>query len=403
MKQITLISIACFVSSFSFAQSVGIGTLTPDSSAALHVVAIDSGKGFLVTGTETSTGTVPILGAGTRMMFYPGKSAFRAGTVTGTQWEGINAGLYSAAFGYNCMARGQYGFATGRATKARATSSFAGGDSSFAGGNFSFAFGSLDSAGNTYSIAIGNGAYIPPLSSIQTGSSVANAYASMALNGGSAKNIGAFSLGYNALSSGVSSTSIGPFSTAIGDESSALGVGTIASSYYSTALGSFNDTIATSSATAYVATDPLLIIGNGSGDLTRSNAMVILKNGNTGIGVNNPTTNKLEVNGNTETDSLQIGGTGSKFSKMLSGSTLIGSSGTVETTVTVVFPTAFASEPRVICSVVNDDPAQPNVNDAWVASVRNISTTQCVVNIYRIDNPSGWSSAAHLSWIAFTN
>ena len=50
-------------------------------------------------------------GAGSRMFYYPKKSAFRAGLVTGTQWDDANVGNYSVAMGYNVTASGSYSFA----------------------------------------------------------------------------------------------------------------------------------------------------------------------------------------------------------------------------------------------------------------------------------------------------
>ena len=86
---------------FAHAQNVGIGTPTPDSSALLHVdVGSSTTKGLLVNGTfNLLTSTVPNLGAGSRMMFYPGKAAFRAGRVDGLQWDNANLGFYSFATG----------------------------------------------------------------------------------------------------------------------------------------------------------------------------------------------------------------------------------------------------------------------------------------------------------------
>jgi hypothetical protein len=118
--------------------------------------------------------------------------------------------------------------------------------------------------------------------------------------------------------------------------------------------------------------------------------------------VNNPGTNKLQVFGNTQTLSLQVSN-GSVFTKVQSGSTAVGSSGTVQKTVTIPFPVSFNSVPRIVCTVVNDDPLQTNANDTWVVSVRNISTTQCVVNIVRVDASAGWAAQPHISWVAFTN
>jgi len=84
--------------------NVGIGTTTP-----LSRLSIADG-GLLVTGT---TGTTPISGAGTRMMWVPAKAAFRAGTVTGTEWDNASIGSYSAAFGYGTIASGDGSLASG--------------------------------------------------------------------------------------------------------------------------------------------------------------------------------------------------------------------------------------------------------------------------------------------------
>ncbi len=62
------------------------------------------------------------------------------------------------------------------------------------------------------------------------------------------------------------------------------------------AVGMFN-TIPTSNTISFIGTDPLFIVGNGQSDSVRSNALTILKNGNTGIGVISPSQN-LEVGQN---------------------------------------------------------------------------------------------------------
>jgi len=54
------------------------------------------------------TGTIPATGAGTRLMWYPAKAAFRVGEINETQWDPTNVGDYSMAFGINTMASGVY-------------------------------------------------------------------------------------------------------------------------------------------------------------------------------------------------------------------------------------------------------------------------------------------------------
>jgi len=81
---------------------VGIGTNAPSTN--LHIVGND---GILAEGTFGS-GTALSLGAGTRMMWYPKKAAFRAGYIDSTQWDDANIGDYSIALGYKALAS-QYG------------------------------------------------------------------------------------------------------------------------------------------------------------------------------------------------------------------------------------------------------------------------------------------------------
>ncbi len=76
-----------------------------------------------------------------------------------------------------------------------------------------------------------------------------------------------------------------------------MGCNTTAKSYSETTIGRYNTDYTPNSATLWNASDRLFVIGNGTGTgANQSNALVVLKNGNTGIGFSTPT-NKLEVNG----------------------------------------------------------------------------------------------------------
>ncbi|RZM05637.1 MAG: hypothetical protein EOO88_54595, partial [Pedobacter sp.] len=87
-----------------------------------------SDSGFVAIGTN-GTGVIPATGAGSRMMFYPRKSAFRAGQVTGTQWDDASIGSWSTALGYNTTASGSYSTAIGNSVSTGAyAGSFAFGD-----------------------------------------------------------------------------------------------------------------------------------------------------------------------------------------------------------------------------------------------------------------------------------
>ena len=119
---------------------------------------------------ELGIGVVPVEGAGTRMMWYPFKGAFRAGGVDGTQWNDPNIGFYSYSGGSNTTASGLGSFAHGSGATASGASSAAFGSNSVASGTVGFAAGQRASctsfgcvamgifatAGGQGSVAIGN-------------------------------------------------------------------------------------------------------------------------------------------------------------------------------------------------------------------------------------------------------
>ncbi|HTH93426.1 MAG TPA: tail fiber domain-containing protein [Candidatus Paceibacterota bacterium] len=223
---------------------VGIGASTPATA-----LDIEGDGAILAVGTQSAGVTVPNLGAGTRLMWIPSKAAFRAGPVTGTDWDNANVGAGSVAFA-DGIASGTQSFAMAAAT---------------ASGAYSFAFDGGIASGND-SVAF---------------ASTATGVASAAFNGGVASGIQSVAFnGNNSLASGVSSAAFN-FSTAAGRYSSAFGFGNTADSYSSFALGRYN--VGGGNATTWVGTDPLFEIGNGAGTGARADALLILKNGNTTI------------------------------------------------------------------------------------------------------------------------
>src|SRR5574341_82173 len=96
-------------------------------------------NGFAVTGTF-NTGTLAASGAGERLLWYPKKAAFRAGSVNGNQWDDVSIGLYSTAMGVGTLASGTYSTAMGSST-ASGSNSTAIGFGATASGNFSTAMG----------------------------------------------------------------------------------------------------------------------------------------------------------------------------------------------------------------------------------------------------------------------
>lgn len=120
-------------------------------------------------------------------------------------------------------------------------------------------------------------------------------------------NIGIYSFasGSNTLAYGISSTAMGFGTASLGDYSTAMGSMNIMNGYSGTALGMFNDTIVTTQSSVNNTT-PLLIIGNGDDNATRSNAMVVRKDGYVGIGTNTPGA-MLEVNEDVLINSITVG------------------------------------------------------------------------------------------------
>ncbi len=158
MKNFYFFLIAALFSASSFGQGLGVNSTgaAPHTSAMLHVeVGTSTTKGLLVTGTDNSISTVPDLGTGSRLMFYPGKAAFRAGHVDGNQWNNANVGMYSTATGYNTYATGTYSTAMGYSTFAGGFGSTAVGYSTQATGNFSTAIGRFTTASGVLSTAMG--------------------------------------------------------------------------------------------------------------------------------------------------------------------------------------------------------------------------------------------------------
>ncbi len=146
--------------------NVGVGTTSP-----LFKLTIDGG--IYSTGTFNAGETLSYSGAGTRMIWYPRKAAFRAGNVDSTQWNDANIGTYSVAFGEDTEASGDHGstaFGTGSIasgdygsaafgswTEASGQSSAAFNIATIASGNYSTAFGNTTVASGMTATAFGNG------------------------------------------------------------------------------------------------------------------------------------------------------------------------------------------------------------------------------------------------------
>ena len=104
-------------SSQFYADSLTVGKSASNSQGVFNISNLDpwfgtisaSGSIFINNGSSApaSVGnTVPMSGAGTRLIWIPDKAAFRAGYVNGTQWDETSIGAYSFGLGQNNTAGG---------------------------------------------------------------------------------------------------------------------------------------------------------------------------------------------------------------------------------------------------------------------------------------------------------
>jgi hypothetical protein len=88
--------------------TLSVGSDTPSGTEKMHC------NGSVL---FDGTGSVPISGAGTRLMWCPTKASLRVGTVNSTQWDNSNVGQGSFATGLNTIASGDYSVAIGNGSK----------------------------------------------------------------------------------------------------------------------------------------------------------------------------------------------------------------------------------------------------------------------------------------------
>ena len=218
------------------AQNVGIGTTAPNAAAILHIETGATNKGLVITGAYNAAAVIPNFPEGGKLLFYPARAAFRAGYSNTIAWSNANIGNLSIGLGANSMAKGDY----------------------------STALGANNMATGVVSTAIGN-------------STIASGAVST-------------SMGEGSVAKGDYSTATGYYTTAGGFYSTTMGFGTYAKGYASTVVGLYNDNVLINDQTVPAGGNnyPLFIVGNGSSDISRSNAMVVTSQGRVGIGYNYP-------------------------------------------------------------------------------------------------------------------
>ncbi|ALO14314.1 putative outer membrane protein [Salinivirga cyanobacteriivorans] len=189
------------------------------------------------------------------------------------------SGYYSLAIGYLSSSQANYSYTMGQNNEARHAYSFAFGKDCIANEELAFAFGASASSSGEGAYAFGAGA--------NAAGSKSYAFGEASYTGG----YGSYAFGSNAKSYGTSSYAIGNAAKAYGNYNFAIGHDVLTGSsgwQYATVLGKFNSTSVT---------NPLLVVGNGTSNTARSNALVLNTNGNLGLGVTNPA-QRLDINGN---------------------------------------------------------------------------------------------------------
>ncbi|MEL6852536.1 MAG: tail fiber domain-containing protein, partial [Bacteroidota bacterium] len=206
-----------------------------------------------------------LIGTSNRLIWFGAKGALRVGkSGIATDWAEDSVAEYSVALGRENLARGANSVAMGRGNEAS--------------GVASVALGWGNHAQGSYSAAIGLG-------------SDANGFGAIALGSTSkAEGTNSWAGGLAAEAIGAGSFAGGPYSEARGNYSTALGHQNIAFSLGETVLGQYSTLYPMSStgASNYSSADRLLAVGNGINSFNRRNALVIYKDGRTGLSMNEP-------------------------------------------------------------------------------------------------------------------
>ena len=199
------------------------------------------------------TGTIPVGGTGSRLLWHPAKAALRAGRVTALQWSEFAIGTHSVAFGLDTRATADASTAMGDGTRAIGPASTAMGLDTLASGSSSTAMGNLTTASGFRSTAMGGSTTASGQNSTALGfNTTASGLNSVAMGGATVSSglNSSLATGIQTVASGEASTAMGFNTMASGDLSITMGANTIASGRNSMAMG-FNATAGHESSFVY--------------------------------------------------------------------------------------------------------------------------------------------------------
>jgi hypothetical protein len=265
---ITLMAAALLLVAVPAAAQTPTPITTIENAATETRLQLNVDGGLYVPGTYGPTApndSIPATGAGTRLMWYPAKAAFRAGRVGLNAsrvdvWDAANVGDYSVALGVNTQAGSFAAMSMGNQTTASGAAATAMGTFTTASGTAATAMGQNTTASADAATAMGTG-------------TTAGGPRSTAMGiGTTASGNLATAMGDNTTASGFGATAMGFETTASGDVAMAMGRNTFAVNNQSLSIGAFNNANRSSD-------NSLFVVGNGTSS-SRSDALVLNNNGN---------------------------------------------------------------------------------------------------------------------------
>ncbi|MDD3374166.1 MAG: hypothetical protein PHY73_00370 [Candidatus Omnitrophica bacterium] len=269
---------------------LGVGEENPTHK--VEIIADGAGQGVLVAGIgNTASNMSSALGSGNTAS---GSTSFATGDMNSS------TGASSFSTGSGNTVSGLRAFASGFSNTASGETSFASGDENVVSGENSSAFGSKNDVDGISSFAAGSDNAVSGDNSFATGESntVSNtrSFAFGFKNAVSSEQSAAF--GEGNIVSNEKSFAFGEQNNAIGRNTFAAGINVTAKALGSSVFGRFN--LVRGTEHLWKNLDPLFVIGNGTNDANRSDAVAVLKNGDVGIGVANPVS-RLDVSDGTIT------------------------------------------------------------------------------------------------------
>ncbi|MBX3101639.1 MAG: hypothetical protein KF690_03945 [Bacteroidetes bacterium] len=325
--------------------NVGIGTANPDTT--LHIAgqlryedgnqlagrvltsdangvatwqdAVAGGSGWNLAGNAGTTDGIDYIGTSDNVPLDIRVNNERVGrfvphttspnVIMGHASNSINGGVYAATIGgggeasFPNRVTANYGtIGGGRNNTAGNMAAIGGGNNNTANGQYSTIAGgqSHTAAGQNASIGGGLTNSATGIQSTISGGGLNSALANYStIGGGASHNISSSSTyatisggnsntvpigsGYATIGGGANNTATGQYATIPG------GYQLVSRSYGEVVTGVFNDTTGyTGTPGSFIAADRIFTIGNGTSTVARANAMVVLKNGNIGIGTSLP-------------------------------------------------------------------------------------------------------------------